>query len=83
MTVFLGAKLFGGRVTFVVAGSGHIAGVINPPRQVKYSHWVDAPSRCPLCAISRHHDAFCCPRRRERATASARIELLGRLCLAA
>jgi polyhydroxyalkanoate synthase len=42
-SVFLGSKLFGGRVTFVVAGSGHIAGVINPPYQVKYSHWVDGP----------------------------------------
>jgi poly[(R)-3-hydroxyalkanoate] polymerase subunit PhaC len=42
-SVFLGSKLFGGRVTFVVAGSGHIAGVINPPSRVKYSHWVDGP----------------------------------------
>ncbi len=30
-------------VTFAVAGSGHIAGVVNPPYQVKYSHWVDGP----------------------------------------
>jgi polyhydroxyalkanoate synthase subunit PhaC len=43
-SVFLGSKLFGSRVTFVVAGSGHIAGVINPPYQVKYSHWADGPS---------------------------------------
>jgi len=42
-SVFLGSKLFGGPVTFVVAGSGHIAGVVNPPYQVKYSHWVDGP----------------------------------------
>jgi polyhydroxyalkanoate synthase subunit PhaC len=42
-SVFLGSKLFGGRVTFVLAGSGHIAGVINPPYRVKYSHWVDGP----------------------------------------
>jgi polyhydroxyalkanoate synthase len=42
-SVFLGSKLFGGRVTFVVAGSGHIAGVINPPYQIKYNHWVDGP----------------------------------------
>jgi polyhydroxyalkanoate synthase subunit PhaC len=42
-SVFLGSKLFGGPVTFVVAGSGHIAGVVNPPHQVKYSHWVDGP----------------------------------------
>jgi polyhydroxyalkanoate synthase len=42
-SVFLGSKLFGGAVTFVVAGSGHIAGVINPPYQIKYRHWVDGP----------------------------------------
>jgi len=43
-SVFLGSKFLGGQVTFVVASSGHIAGVINPPYQVKYSHWVDGPS---------------------------------------
>jgi polyhydroxyalkanoate synthase len=43
-SVFAGSKFFGGPVTFVVAGSGHIAGVVNPPYQVKYSHWVDGPS---------------------------------------
>ena len=43
-SVFLGSKFLGSRVTFVVASSGHIAGVINPPYQVKYSHWVDGPS---------------------------------------
>jgi poly[(R)-3-hydroxyalkanoate] polymerase subunit PhaC len=42
-SVFLGSKLFGGQVMFVVAGSGHIAGVINPPYQVKYGHWIDGP----------------------------------------
>jgi poly[(R)-3-hydroxyalkanoate] polymerase subunit PhaC len=42
-SVFLGCKLFGGPVKFVVAGSGHIAGVINPPYQIKYSHWTDGP----------------------------------------
>ena len=30
-SVFIGSKLFGGPVTYVLAGSGHIAGVINPP----------------------------------------------------
>jgi polyhydroxyalkanoate synthase len=43
-SVFLGSKLFGGPVTFVVAGSGHIAGVINPPHQAKYSYWADGPA---------------------------------------
>lgn len=36
-TVYSGAKLFKGEVTFVLAGSGHIAGVINPPANHKYS----------------------------------------------
>ena len=30
-SVFAGARLFGGTVRFVLAGSGHIAGIINPP----------------------------------------------------
>ena len=42
-SVFLGSKFFGGLVKFAVAGSGHIAGVVNPPYQVKYSHWTDGP----------------------------------------
>ncbi|MFI4937875.1 MAG: PHA/PHB synthase family protein [Candidatus Berkiellales bacterium] len=35
-STFDGAKLLGGPVTFVLAGSGHIAGVINSPLQQKY-----------------------------------------------
>lgn len=38
-SVFLGAKLFGGPVEFVLSGSGHIAGVINPPAKKKYQYW--------------------------------------------
>ena len=26
---------------FVLAGSGHIAGVVNPPEGGKYSHWIN------------------------------------------
>jgi polyhydroxyalkanoate synthase len=36
-----GSKLFGGPVTFVMAGSGHIAGVINAPAAHKYQHWTN------------------------------------------
>ncbi len=38
-SVHLGSKSFGGRVEYVVAGSGHIAGVVNPPAKPKYGYW--------------------------------------------
>ena len=38
-SVYKGAKLFGGPVTFTLAGSGHIAGVINAPVAHKYQYW--------------------------------------------
>ncbi len=40
-SVFIGSKLFGGPVTYVLAGSGHIAGVINPPDRPKYQYWIN------------------------------------------
>jgi polyhydroxyalkanoate synthase len=41
-SVFIGSRLFGGPVTYVVAGSGHIAGVINPPgEKMKYQYWTN------------------------------------------
>ncbi|MCH9806455.1 MAG: class I poly(R)-hydroxyalkanoic acid synthase [Alphaproteobacteria bacterium] len=43
-SVFIGAQLFGGPVELVVAGSGHIAGVINPPAKVKYQYWTASKS---------------------------------------
>ncbi|MBE7218704.1 MAG: class I poly(R)-hydroxyalkanoic acid synthase [Caulobacteraceae bacterium] len=40
-SVYRGARLFGGPTTFTLAGSGHIAGVINPPAANKYQHWIN------------------------------------------
>ncbi|HEV7246788.1 MAG TPA: class I poly(R)-hydroxyalkanoic acid synthase [Shinella sp.] len=38
-SVFVGSQFFGGKVTYVMAGSGHIAGVVNPPDKMKYQFW--------------------------------------------
>jgi polyhydroxyalkanoate synthase len=40
-SVYKGARLFGGPVQFTMAGSGHIAGVINAPAAQKYQHWTN------------------------------------------
>jgi polyhydroxyalkanoate synthase subunit PhaC len=42
-SVFLGAQLFGGPVRYVLAGSGHIAGVVNPATKPKYQFWTGGP----------------------------------------
>ena len=38
-SVFLGSRYFGGPVDYVLAGSGHIAGVVNPADKPKYQYW--------------------------------------------
>lgn len=40
--VYQGTKLFSGSVKYVMAASGHIAGVVNPPPPNKYSYWTNA-----------------------------------------
>lgn len=42
-SVFTGAKFFGGEVRYVLAGAGHIAGVVNPPEKNKYQYWTGGP----------------------------------------
>ena len=42
-SAFTGAKSFGGPVRYVMAGSGHIAGVVNPPTKPKYQYWSGGP----------------------------------------
>lgn len=38
---YAGAHVHGGDVTFVLSGSGHIAGVVNPPAAEKYCFWTN------------------------------------------
>lgn len=40
-SVYKGARLFGGETRYTLAGSGHIAGVINAPVAQKYQHWTN------------------------------------------
>ncbi|MEQ8405220.1 MAG: class I poly(R)-hydroxyalkanoic acid synthase [Oceanicaulis sp.] len=40
-SVYRSAKLFGGPVQYMMAGSGHIAGVVNHPGANKYQHWIN------------------------------------------
>ena len=37
-SVYKSARLFGGEARFMLAGSGHIAGVVNPPAKKKYHY---------------------------------------------
>ncbi len=40
-SVYKAVQLFSGPVRFILAGSGHIAGVINPPAAGKYQYWTN------------------------------------------
>src|SRR5438445_799787 len=40
-SVLYGSQFFGGPVKYVLSGSGHIAGVINPPAAGKYQYWTN------------------------------------------
>ena len=40
-STYAGAQLFNGKVRFVLGGSGHIAGIINPPAANKYGYWTN------------------------------------------
>ncbi len=40
-STYRGAQLFGGKVRFVLAASGHVAGVVNPPEGGKYNHFIN------------------------------------------
>jgi polyhydroxyalkanoate synthase len=40
-TTYLGAKYLGAPARFVLGGSGHIAGIVNPPSSKKYHYWTN------------------------------------------
>jgi polyhydroxyalkanoate synthase len=41
VSTYAGAKLLKGPVRFVLGGSGHIAGIVNPPAANKYCYWTN------------------------------------------
>jgi polyhydroxyalkanoate synthase subunit PhaC len=40
-STYAATQIYRGPVRFVLAASGHIAGVVNPPGRSKYGHWVN------------------------------------------
>jgi polyhydroxyalkanoate synthase len=36
---YVATQLYSGKTTFTLAGSGHIAGIVNPPAAKKYGYW--------------------------------------------
>ncbi len=40
-TTYKGSNYLGGEVRFVLGGSGHIAGIVNPPAAKKYHYWTN------------------------------------------
>ena len=41
ISCYKGARNLGGPLRFVLGGSGHIAGIINPPSKNKYGHYTN------------------------------------------
>ena len=57
-STYRATQLYGGETTFVLAGSGHIAGVVNPPSVQKYGFWTHPelpPDPQAWLAAATHH----------------------------
>ncbi|GAB4442734.1 MAG: class I poly(R)-hydroxyalkanoic acid synthase [Rhodocyclaceae bacterium] len=46
-STYLGATRLNGPVRFVLGGSGHIAGIVNPPAANKYGYWINPAAKLP------------------------------------
>ena len=46
-SVYKATQIYSGPIRFMLAGSGHIAGVVNPPRAKKYQHWLNETAKNP------------------------------------
>ena len=62
-STYTGARVLGGPVRFVLGGSGHIAGIVNPPAANKYGYWTNpaAAGGCRmtwLAAAPRHEGSW-------------------------
>jgi polyhydroxyalkanoate synthase len=61
-TTYAGTSILGGPSRFVLSGSGHIAGMINPPAAKKYGYWTnDTPARSAedwLAAATQHEGSW-------------------------
>jgi len=63
-SAYRGAQLPAGPVRFVLGGSGHLAGTINPPAARQHGYWTNASSPLPeqaddfLSEATRHHGSW-------------------------
>jgi len=40
-STYAATQIYGGEITFVLAGSGHVGGVVNPAKSNKYGYWTN------------------------------------------